>query len=261
VQISVPTTASREDDVDTYALRMWRELDDAYLRLRFHFPLVGLVVLEIQGDAKTAVALDHTLFDKREQWFAREVLAHMRRVLKRVEGSAKSLFTMVSPGACVAGALYDLALAGDRIYLREGGAVSLSPLNAGALTMANGLSRLHTRFLKDPSHAAALQQKLGTFEDEAAVEAGLVTLRVDDLDWDDDIRLAIEERASMSPDALTGTEANLRFCGPETMETKIFGRLSAWQNWIFQRDNAVGEKGALTLYGRPERPEFDWSRT
>jgi len=170
---------------------------------------------------------------------------------------------VVDEGSAFAGSLFELALAADRSYMLagdDGPRLALSPLNRGALPMANGLSRLQTRFLGHPEHVVELPWE-EPIDAEAALEAGLVTFAPDEIDWEDEVRLAIEERASLSPDALTGMEANLRFAGPETMETKIFGRLSAWQNWIFQRPNAVGEKGALTLYGRPERARFSWTRT
>jgi benzoyl-CoA-dihydrodiol lyase len=187
----------------------------------------------------------------------------MKRVLKRLELSAKSFFALVEPGSCFAGSLLELALAADRVYMRDGEepvAVAVSPLNGGRLPMSNGLTRLQSRFLAEPGRAERLLAAPGPLGTRAAVEAGLVTFAPDDLDWEDEVRIAFEERASLSPDAMTGMEASLRFGGPETMETKIFGRLTAWQNWIFQRPNAVGERGALTLYGEPERPHFDWRR-
>jgi benzoyl-CoA-dihydrodiol lyase len=187
----------------------------------------------------------------------------MKRVLKRLDQTARSFLAVIDQGSCFAGSLFELAVAADRSYMLagEGGpSIALSELNRGALPMANGLSRLATRFLGAPE--AAERVPVGEAKGaEEALEAGLVTFAPDDIDWEDEVRLAIEERASISPDALTGMEQNLRFAGPETMETKIFGRLSAWQNWIFQRPNAVGEKGALTLYGKPERARFNWTRT
>ena len=185
----------------------------------------------------------------------------MKRVLKRLDLTARSLFALVDESSCFAGSLFELALAADRSYMlagADGPKVALSALNLGPLPMANGLSRLATRFLSGDAPAIGLEEALDA---EAALAAGLVTFAPDEIDWDDEVRLAIEERASLSPDALTGMEANLRFAGPETMETKIYGRLSAWQNWIFQRPNAVGERGALTVYGKPERPRFSWTRT
>jgi benzoyl-CoA-dihydrodiol lyase len=177
--------------------------------------------------------------------------------------SAKSFFALVEPGSCFAGTLLELALASDRIYMLDDDGVSLSAsaANGGLFPMGNGLTRLQSRFLAEPERVSRVLETTGPMDTSAANKAGLVTFAPDDLDWEDEIRIAFEERASMSPDAMTGMEASLRWGGPETMETKIFGRLTAWQNWIFQRPNAVGERGALTLYGKPERPEFDFRRT
>jgi benzoyl-CoA-dihydrodiol lyase len=193
----------------------------------------------------------------------REVTLLMKRVLKKLDVTSKSLFALVEPGSCFAGSLLEIALAADRVFMLDADGVALhtSPMNGGPLPMGNGLTRLQTRFLREPERVSRALETSGPFATGEAVKAGLVTMAPDDIDWEDEIRIAFEERASMSPDAMTGMEANLRFAGPETMETKIFGRLSAWQNWIFQRPNAVGERGALTLYGKPERPEFDWRRT
>jgi benzoyl-CoA-dihydrodiol lyase len=188
----------------------------------------------------------------------------MKRVLKRMDMTAKSFFALAEPGSCFAGTLLELALASDRLYMKDSPdepvSIATSPMNGGAFPMGNGLSRLQTRFLGTPDRVAQVLEQ-GPFDTAAALKAGLVTFAPDDIDWDDEIRIAFEERAAMSPDAMTGMEASLRFAGPETLETKIFARLSAWQNWIFQRPNAVGERGALTLYGKPERPEFNWNRT
>ena len=199
----------------------------------------------------------------KDDGLVREVTLLMRRVLKRLDVTSKSLFALVEPGSCFAGTLLEIALAADRIYMldADGVHVQTSPMNGGPFPMGNGLTRLQSRFLREPERVSRVLEKSGPIPTADALKAGLVTLAPDDIDWDDEIRIAFEERASMSPDAMTGMEANLRFAGPETMETKIFGRLSAWQNWIFQRPNAVGERGALTLYGKPERPEFDWRRT
>jgi benzoyl-CoA-dihydrodiol lyase len=230
--------------------------------LRFNRPEIGVIVLHTRGDAARVLAADRTLWENRQDWFANEILHHIKRVLKRLDLTARSFIAVIDQGSCFAGSLAELALAADRSYMLavDGGpTLAFSELNRGALLMSNGLSRLATRFLGDPAKA---EVPLGEALDaEAALDAGLVTSAPDDIDWEDEVRLAIEERASLSPDALTGMEASLRFAGPETMETKIFGRLSAWQNWIFQRPNAVGEKGALTLYGKPERARFNWSRT
>jgi benzoyl-CoA-dihydrodiol lyase len=254
--------AMRARGSDLWALRAFRELDDVLLDLRFNRPEVGLVVLRTRGDADRVLASDRALWESRADWFASEVLHHVKRVLKRLDLTARSVFALVEAESCFAGSLMELALAADRSYMYAGSpgpAVSFSVLNVQGLPMANGLSRLATRFLARPDAAAVSPGE--PYDAEAALEAGLVTFAPDEIDWDDEVRLAIEERASLSPDALTGMEANLRFAGPETLETKIFGRLSAWQNWIFQRPNAVGEKGALTLYGKPERARFQWTRT
>jgi len=259
-----PKTAAemRERGSDLWALRAFRELDDALLELRFNRPEIGVVVLETRGEPSRVLAVDAALEATREDWFVNEVLHHMKRVLKRLDLTARSLIALVGEGSCFAGSLFELCLAADRSYMlatEDGPTLALSSLNRGAFPTANGLSRLQMRFLGDPQGAEA---PLGApLDAEAALRAGLVTFAPDDIDWEDEVRLVIEERASLSPDALTGMEANLRFAGPETMETKIFGRLSAWQNWIFQRPNAVGERGALTLYGKPERAKFTWSRT
>jgi benzoyl-CoA-dihydrodiol lyase len=225
---------------------------------------VGVVVVRTEGDLARVLAADAALARAAEgDWFAAEVLQHMKRVLKRLDQTARSFLAVIDEGSCFAGSLFELALAADRSYMLagdDGPRIALSALNKGPLPMANGLSRLATRFLATPE--AADRVDIGQALDaEEALDAGLVTFAPDDIDWEDEVRLAIEERASISPDALTGMEMNLRFAGPETMETKIFGRLSAWQNWIFQRPNAVGEKGALTLYGKPERAKFSWTRT
>jgi benzoyl-CoA-dihydrodiol lyase len=257
-----PETAAamRERGSDLWALRAFRELDDVLLDLRFNRPEIGVVVLKTVGDVERILAVDRALSANQEDWFVSEVLHHMKRVLKRLDLTARSLLAVIDTGSCFAGSLYELALAADRAYMlaaNDGPAVALSVLNGGALPMSNGLTRMQTRFLgRDPGIEVGR-----SFDGDEALEAGLVTFAPDDIDWQDEVRLAVEERSSISPDALTGMEANLRFAGPETMETKIFGRLSAWQNWIFQRPNAVGEKGALTLYGKPERARFNWTRT
>jgi benzoyl-CoA-dihydrodiol lyase len=247
---------------ELWALRAFRELDDVLLDLRFNRPEIGTVVLETRGRGEDVLAVDRALAAHRGDWFVREVVQHMKRVLKRLDLTARSFLALVDEGSSFAGSLFELALAADRSYMlaKEGGpTVALSTLNLGLLPMSNGLSRLATRFLAEPARAErAIDEALDA---EAALRAGLVTFAPDEIDWEDEVRLALEERASLSPDALTGMEANLRFPGPETLETKIFGRLSAWQNWIFQRPNAVSETGALTLYGRPERPRFNWTRT
>jgi benzoyl-CoA-dihydrodiol lyase len=248
-----------------WAIRAFRELDDALLDLRFNHAAIGVVAVKTSGDPSRVLAVDAMLASGENDGLVCEVVLLMRRVLKRMEVTAKSFFALVEPGSSFVGSLLELALAADRIYMkdseREPVAVALSPLNAGSLPMGNGMSRLQSRFLGHPEHLARALERCGPIGTKEALALGLVTFAPDDLDWDDEVRIALEERASLSPDAMTGMEANLRFGGPETLETKIFGRLSAWQNWIFVRPNAVGQKGALTLYGQPDRPEFDWRRT
>jgi benzoyl-CoA-dihydrodiol lyase len=248
-----------------WPLRAFRELDDALLHLRVNEPEVGLVCLRTEGEINNVLAVDATLARQRDHWLARETTLLMARVLRRLDLTAKSFFALIEPGSCFAGSLLELALAADRSYMlndpKRRIELAASALNAGALPMSNGLTRLQSRFLAEPERVDQILNHAGRFDAEAADEAGLVTVAPDDLDWDDEIRMAIEERTSLSPDALTGMEANLRFAGPETQDTKIFGRLTAWQNWIFQRPNAVGEHGALTNYGKPTQPKFDYRRT
>ncbi|HLL52077.1 MAG TPA: 2,3-epoxybenzoyl-CoA dihydrolase [Myxococcaceae bacterium] len=251
---------------EDWSLRAFRELDDALLRLRVNHLDVGTVVLKTEGDAKNVLAYDRFIHEHRDHWLVREVLHLQKRVLKRLDLTAKTLFAFIEPGSCFAGVLAELALASDRSYMLDDPdkpvTLQLGPLSAGLLPMSNGLSRLETRMLAEPGRVKEILGHEGPFDASEALAAGLVTFTPDDLDWEDEIRVALEERASYSPDALTGMEANLRFAGPETMETKIFGRLTAWQNWIFQRPNAVGERGALTLYGQAgQRPHFDIRRT
>ncbi|NOT31538.1 MAG: benzoyl-CoA-dihydrodiol lyase, partial [Planctomycetes bacterium] len=253
-----------------WIFQLFRELDDALLNLRFHEPEIGLVLVRVEGDPAVALAAD-ALLAAGGDWFVREVAHYVKRVLKRVENTAKSFYAVADAGTAFAGTFLELFLACDRTYvlkddgaLKDGGAVQLgvSGVHAGLYAMANGLTRLQTRFLSAPAAAEAVLAHSGKLLDaETADKLGLATFAPDALDWDDELRLAVEERASFSPDALTGMEQNVRPAGPETMETKIFGRLSAWQNWIFQRPNAVGEKGALKCYGTPLRPEFDYRRT
>ena len=262
-----PATAAdlRKEGASNWHLQMARELDMALLDLRFNQPEIGVIVLKTLGDAALVEAHDARLMElARTDWFAEEIVLKLKRVLKRLDLTARSLLAIIDKGSCFAGSLAELAFAADRSYMLdaedEGGpTLSFTLMNLGALPMSNGLSRLQTRFLGDPEKASV--EILHPFDAGQAMKAGLVTFTPDDIDWEDEVRLAVEERASLSPDALTGMEANLRFAGPETMETKIFGRLSAWQNWIFQRPNAVGEHGALTLYGKPERARFSWVRT
>ena len=261
----LPTTPGEIHELgDRYwPLQAYRELDDALLHLRVNEPLIGLVCLRTEGDAEKVLAVDQTLAANRDHWLVREILLQMSRVLRRLDLTAKSFFAMVEPGSCFAGNLLELLLASDRSYMLQDSDASLavSELNAGALPMSNGLTRLQSRFLAEPDKLYEVFGDKKSFDTEEAEDLGLVTFAPDDLDWEDEIRVAIEERTSLSPDALTGMEASLRFAGPETMDTKIYGRLTAWQNWIFQRPNAVGEKGALTNYGKPTQPQFDYKRT
>jgi len=250
---------------DYWALRAFRELDDALLHLRVNEPEIGLVCVHTEGSIEHVVAVDKALAANRDHWLIREIILQMARTLRRMDLTAKSFFSIIEPGSCFAGNLFELVLASDRSYMLnnpdETVEVGLSELNVGAFPMSNGLTRLQSRFLADQKKAYEAFAHEGPFDTEAADEAGLVTFAPDDLDWDDEIRLAIEERTSLSPDALTGMEASLRFAGPETMDTKIYGRLTAWQNWIFQRPNAVGPNGALTNYGKPTKAQFDFKRT
>lgn len=248
-----------------WPLQAYRELDDVLLHLRVNEPEIGLVCIRTEGKIDDVLAIDKTLSTHRDHWLIREIILHMARVLRRLDLTSKSFFAIIEPGSCFAGNLFELVLGSDRSYMLnddEGQIhVSVSALNNGALPMSNGLTRLQSHFLATPDRAAEIFDHDGPFDTEAAEEAGLITFAPDDLDWEDEIRVAVEERTSLSPDALTGMEASLRFAGPETMDTKIYGRLTAWQNWIFQRPNAVGEKGALTNYGKPTQAQFDFKRT
>jgi benzoyl-CoA-dihydrodiol lyase len=250
---------------DAWAIRAWRELDDALLDLRFNHSSIGVVVLRTTGDPARVLAVDAMIDQHQSDGLVHETALLMKRVLKRLDNTAKTLFALIEPGACFAGSLAELALAADRSYMLDdpdrGTSIQLSVMNAGPLPMSNGLTRLASRFLGRPEPIARVVDHPGAWGARAALEAGLVTFAPDAIDWEEEVRIALEERASLSPDALTGLEASLRYGGPETMETKIFGRLSSWQNWVFQRPNAVGPKGALSLYGKPERPEFDFDRT
>lgn len=256
--------AMHEAGDQLWALRAYRELDDALLQLRCNHPNVGLVVVRAKGDAKRVLAHDAALVKTRDHWFVREVLLHMGRVLRRMDNTSRSFFALGDAGTAFAGNLLELALASDRFYLLDDPDnvvhVGISDLSEGALPMSTGLTRIQARLYGEADKAEALVGRRELLEPEDADDAGLVTMLLDDIDWDDDVRIAIEERVSLSPDALTGMEQNLRFVGPETPDSKIYARLSAWQNWIFIRPNATGPEGALTLYGRPERPAFDWRR-
>lgn len=240
-------------------LRAFRELDDALLRLRFHYEEIGLVLLKTRGDLEAARALDATLYHQRAEWPVSEILLLAARTLRRLDLTARSFFAVVDRGSCFAGSLLELALAADRTYMLDADDVHVatSPLNAGLLPMLHGPSRLAARNLP----VEDLVAESTPFDAPAASGAGLATVTPDEIDWEDELRVAGEERVSLSPDALTGMEASLRFPGPENAESKIFARLSAWQNWVFSRPNATGEHGALSLYGKPERPHFDWRRT
>ena len=253
-----------------WPLALMRALDDALLHLRFNEPELGTLIINTRGDGRKVAAYDALLQDNASDWFIREVLLFAQRVYKRLDITSRTSFAFVEPGSCFTGLLAELLFAVDRTYMLDGcleddpnpaPIIALSALNFGCLKMANGLSRLQTRFLGEPESVARAEQLIGEpLEGLDALDAGLVTFAPDDIDWEDEIRLLLEERASFSPDALTGMEANLRFAGPETLESKIFGRLSAWQNWIFQRPNAVGDEGALKLYGTGRRAQYDRKR-
>jgi benzoyl-CoA-dihydrodiol lyase len=227
------------------------------LLLRANEPAVGTLVLKTRGEIDMVLAGDAALAAHRDHWFVRETIGLLRRTLQRLDVSSRSLFAVIDDGSCCAGPLFEMALAADRSYmLSDAPEIALGVLNFGGLEMVNGRTRLAARF----GDAEAGRFAAGRFDAAAALEQGLVTFAPDRLDWDDEIRLAVEERASLSPDALSGLEANLRFAGPETPASKIFARLSAWQNWIFSRPNATGETGALKRYGSGSRPSFDWDR-
>jgi len=249
-----------------WPLQMARELDDAVLTLRASELDLGLWILKTSGDPGAVIATDEFLLTNQNNWFVREVLGMMRRTFARIDVTSRSLFAIIEPNSCFAGSLFELALAADRVYMQdaqEGGAatIALSTINFGALPMTNHLSRLEARFYQDQTKINDLRSHIGKkLSAKEAVDAGLVTSAPDDLDWEDELRQAIESRAAQSPDALTGLEANLRFGGAETLETRIFGRLSAWQNWIFIRPNAVGANGALKVYGTGAPVKFNWER-
>ena len=244
-----------------WPLAMARELDDALLMLRANHREVGTLVLQTRGAVEAVLTADRTMIANQDHWFVRETIGLLRRTLQRLDVSSRSLFAVIDQGSCFAGSLLEVNLAADRSYmLAEGPQIALSELNFAGLEMVNGRTRLATRF-NDELRAAALEHLVAEpLDANTALEHGFVTFTPDDLDWQDEIRLAIEERSSLSPDALTGMEANLRFAGPETVATKVFGRLSAWQNWIFTRPNATGEQGALKRYGSGARARFDWER-
>ena len=242
-----------------WPLAMARELDDAILHLRTNVRDAGIWIVKTRGELDAVLRIDRALHRHQENWFVRETIGLIRRTFSRLDISSRSIYAVVDQGSCFAGTLFELALAADRSYMlaaeEDAPRVALSAMNFGPYAMANGMTRLQTRFGRE----VALQHET-PFDAEEALEAGLVTFAPDELDWDDELRLAIEERASLSPDALTGMEASLRFGGQETLATKIFGRLSAWQNWIFIRPNAVGDQGALKLFGSGTKPKFTWER-
>jgi benzoyl-CoA-dihydrodiol lyase len=251
-----------------WPLAFARALDDALLHLRTNEPEIGTLVFRARGDLEAVQAADRLLEGYREDWLVREILLYLKRVFKRLDMTSRSLIALVEPRSCFAGTLAEIVLAADRALMLDGpdggqavARLALGPLNFGAYPMGNDLTRLGARFLDDPAGLAAARDLLATpLTAEAAEAAGLITLRFDDVDWEDEVRIMLEERASFSPDALTAMEANLRVPGPETMETRIFARLTAWQNWVFQRPNAIGEQGALKRYGSGVQPDYDFRR-
>ncbi|MDQ1408252.1 MAG: benzoyl-CoA-dihydrodiol lyase, partial [Acidobacteriaceae bacterium] len=250
-----------------WPLKMARELDDAILSLRTNELELGLWILKTSGDAKATLAMDEFILKNAQNWFVREVLGMMRRTFARLDVTSRSMYAVIEPGSCFVGTLLELALAADRVYMldtqegEERAMVMLSEMNFGPLPMVNQLARLEARFYQDEERIQQLRGHIGKqLAPVEAVEAGLVTSAPDDLDWQDELRTAIESRVALSPDALTGLEANLRFGLPETMETRVFGRLSAWQNWIFIRPNAVGPSGALKVYGSGSPVKFNWEK-
>ncbi len=255
---------------NAYMLRLVRELDDAILHLRLNEREIGLLTFRSQGNLEAFLAHEAQLLGGGDHWLALEVQAYWKRLLKRVDVTSRSMVGLVEHGSCFAGILAELLFAVDRSYMMEDefegdnrpmASITLSPANFGPFPMANGLSRLATRFLGEPESLTAAEMAIGeTLEADAARNHGLVTFAYDDVDWEDEVRIFLEERASFSPDAMVGMEANLRFAGPETMETRIFGRLTAWQNWIFQRPNAAGEEGALRRYGSGVRGKYNMER-
>jgi benzoyl-CoA-dihydrodiol lyase len=262
--------AIHAEGCDFWPLALARELDDAILHLRFNEPELGTWVLTTSGDGENVAAADDALLNNADDWLVREITLYLKRTLKRLDVSSRSLIALIEPGSCFTGTLLELALAADRSYMLDGAfegsnlpPATLRPtgMNFGPLPMCNGLTRLDARFLDDAGKVAEIEAEIGNDLDaEFAEQLGLVTFIPDDIDWEDEVRVALEARSSFSPDALTAMEANLRFGGPETIESKIFARLSAWQNWVFQRPNAVGDAGALELYGTGKQPDFDRKR-
>jgi len=268
----VPESVQAAQDLGDafWPLAMARELDDAILHLRLNEPELGLLAFRTEGDGGAVLAYDDFLAAHGAHWLMREITHYLKRTLKRVDVTSRSIVTLIEPGSCFAGTLAELAFAADRAVMFAGAragdnrppaAIMLGAANFGAYPMGNGLTRLQTRFLGEQETLVKAEARKGEVLDaEAANDLGLVTAVFDDTDWNDEVRIMLEERASFSPDSLTGLEANLRFAGPETMETRIFGRLTAWQNWIFQRPNAVGEDGALKRYGSGQQPVYDRNR-
>lgn len=256
--------------VDFWPFALARELDDAIMELRVNEKEIGTWVFKTEGDSANVEAADKALLDNADHWLVREITLYLKRTFKRIDVSSRSLVALVEPGSCFTGTLLELVVAADRSFMLDGGfegsnepdaTVVLTGMNFGPLVMPNGLTRLEHRFLNDPSMVDRAKEEIGKpLEAADADELGLVTFIPDDIDWEDEVRIAIEERASFSPDALTGMEASLRFAGPETLETKIFGRLSAWQNWIFQRPNAAGDDGALKVYGSGQKASYNKQR-
>ena len=262
--------AIHQAGVAFWPLALARELDDAIMELRVNEEFVGTWVFRTTGDPALVEAADAALLDNADDWLVREITLYLKRTMKRLDVSARSIIALIEPGSCFTGTLLEPVLAADRSYMLDGAfdgsnlppaTVTMTAMNFGPLPMCNGLTRLQSRFLAEAERIERARAAIGRgLEAEEAEALGLVTFIPDDIDWEDEVRIAIEERASFSPDALTGMEASLRFAGPETLETKIFGRLSAWQNWIFQRPNAVGEDGALKLYGTGRKSQFDKRR-
>jgi benzoyl-CoA-dihydrodiol lyase len=251
-----------------WPLQMARELDDAILMLRVNELELGLLLVKTTGSADAVLASDAFMLANQSDWLVRETIGMLRRTFARLDVSSRTMYAIIEPGSCFAGLLLELALAGDRSYMLalpeeegEGPRIALDEFNFGMLPAVNGRGRLESRFSADARHmAAAVEAKGKLLGPEEALSLGLITVAPDDLDWEDEVRIAIEERASLSPDALTGMEASLRFPGSETVETKVFGRLSAWQNWVFIRPNSTGENGALKLFGTGKKAKFNWER-
>ena len=261
------STTAPERSVHTWSLKMFRELEDALIRLRFNHLNIGLLVIKTEGSANDVTTHENWVAaNAANDWFVREIELFQARTLRKLDNMSKSIFALIEEGSCFVGTLFEMALSGDRIYMflddDEQNTVQLTDANTGRFPMANGWTRLSARFQNDAESVAEATSQLGVpLMAEDALDYGLVSDALDDIDYEDEVRIAIEERLSFSPDALTGMEQNLRFGGAESMENKIYGRLSAWQNWIFQRPNAVGERGALTMYEQPEQPIFDYRRT